>query len=118
MLLDRVLEDPMFGPHIDRERIGAAGFSLGGNTVVLVAGGRLDMQSYIKLCNSPDAPTESCDPPPESPFHRADLLRVIETDPETRASLARADDSYRDPRLATLELVADDAYAFFERTLR
>ena len=106
LLLDRVLEDPMFGPHIDRERIGAAGFSLGGNTVVLVAGGRLDMKSYIELCSGPNAPPESCNPPPESPFQREDLLRLIETDPETRASIARADDSYRDPRIRAVYSIA------------
>ena len=106
LLLDRVLEDPTFGPHIDDERIGAAGFSLGGNTVVLVAGGRLDMQGYIALCNQSDAPPESCNPPPESPFHREDLVRLIETDPETRASLDRANDSYRDPRVRAVYAIA------------
>jgi predicted dienelactone hydrolase len=33
-VLDDVLADPDFGPHIDRRRIGAAGFSLGGYTVI------------------------------------------------------------------------------------
>jgi predicted dienelactone hydrolase len=106
LLLDRVLEDPTFGPHIDIDRIGAAGFSLGGNSVVLLAGGRLDMQRYIELCNSSDAPFESCDPPPESPFSRDDLLQLIETDPATRASLARANDSYRDPRVRAVYAIA------------
>ncbi|HXQ37593.1 MAG TPA: prolyl oligopeptidase family serine peptidase, partial [Anaerolineales bacterium] len=38
-VLNELLADSMFGPRIDRNRIGAAGFSLGGYTVISVAGG-------------------------------------------------------------------------------
>ena len=37
VLLDRVLQDDVFGPRIDHTRIGAAGFSLGGNTISAVS---------------------------------------------------------------------------------
>ena len=37
--LDKLLADPVFGTRIDRKRIGAAGFSLGGYTVISIAGG-------------------------------------------------------------------------------
>lgn len=40
--LDSVLADPAFGPHIDRDRIGAVGFSLGGSTALGLAGVRFD----------------------------------------------------------------------------
>ena len=39
VVLDKLFADPFFGPRIDRDRIGAAGFSLGGYTVISVAGG-------------------------------------------------------------------------------
>ncbi len=38
-LLDYLLADPVFGPAIDRERIGISGASLGGYTTLAVAGG-------------------------------------------------------------------------------
>ena len=37
--IDGMLADPRFGPHIDARRIGAAGFSLGGYTMIEIAGG-------------------------------------------------------------------------------
>ncbi len=41
-VLDQLLQDPFFASRIDPERIGAAGFSLGGYTVLALAGGRID----------------------------------------------------------------------------
>jgi predicted dienelactone hydrolase len=41
--LDLLVEDPLFGPHIDIQRAGAAGFSLGGYTVIALAGGVVDL---------------------------------------------------------------------------
>ena len=39
LILDGIVSDPQFGPHIDRARIGAAGHSLGGYTIMGMAGG-------------------------------------------------------------------------------
>ncbi|HLO93552.1 MAG TPA: hypothetical protein VK195_04485 [Burkholderiaceae bacterium] len=41
VLLDQLLSDPQWSPHIDRQRIGAMGFSLGGYTVLASLGVRL-----------------------------------------------------------------------------
>ncbi|MEE2662540.1 MAG: peptidase [Myxococcota bacterium] len=107
LLLDHLLADPLFGPSIDPERIGAAGFSLGGNTVALLAGGRLDTETYYAFCQSPAAQATSCEPPPESPFGIDDLLALIEQDdPMVRASLLRADESHRDPRVRAAYAIA------------
>lgn len=113
-VLDALLADPVFGERIDPSRIGAAGFSLGGNTVALLAGARLDIQAYYALCSGPDARAESCAPPPESPFDREDFERMIDEDARTRASIARADDSYRDSRIRAAYALAPavvDAFA-------
>jgi predicted dienelactone hydrolase len=50
-----ILADAKFGDRIDPKRIGAAGFSLGGYTMIAVAGGILDMHGFIRLCDSPNA---------------------------------------------------------------
>jgi len=42
-VLDQLLQDPFFASRIDPRRIGAAGFSLGGYTVLALAGGRIDL---------------------------------------------------------------------------
>ena len=107
LLLDHLLADPQFGPSIDPERIGAAGFSIGGNTVALLAGGQLDTQAYYAFCESSAARATSCEPPPDSPFSIDDLLALIEQDdPLVRASMLRADESHRDPRVRAAYAIA------------
>lgn len=48
--LDTVLADPSFGPLIDQSRISALGFSLGGTTVIDLAGGRFERAKYRDYC--------------------------------------------------------------------
>ena len=48
--LDTVLADPSFGPLIDRSRIAALGFSLGGTAVIDLAGGRFERSKYRDYC--------------------------------------------------------------------
>ncbi len=48
--LDHVLADSYFADRIDQDRITALGFSLGGSTVLGVAGLRLDTTSYRDYC--------------------------------------------------------------------
>jgi predicted dienelactone hydrolase len=48
--LTALLKDTLFGSRIDRARIGAAGFSIGGYTVIALAGGKLNydaLQAYF-----------------------------------------------------------------------
>lgn len=49
--LDTILADPNFAPYIDTTQIIAAGFSLGGSTVMNMAGGRWDRDAYNALCD-------------------------------------------------------------------
>lgn len=49
-VLDRVLGDAELGPHIDPARIGAAGHSAGGYTVLALIGGRADMTVLARHC--------------------------------------------------------------------
>jgi len=48
--LDAVLLKPRFAAHIDKERIGAFGFSLGGASVLAAAGGRIDYDRLRAHC--------------------------------------------------------------------
>lgn len=48
--LDQLLADPTFGPHIDRSRITALGFSLGGATALGLGGLRFDGSAFHAHC--------------------------------------------------------------------
>ncbi|WP_033068885.1 alpha/beta hydrolase family protein [Thalassospira australica] len=48
--LDQVLSNPEFAPYIDTDRISAVGFSLGGTTVLNLAGVQFDRDAYGDYC--------------------------------------------------------------------
>lgn len=64
--LDAVLADPVFGRHVDRDRIGVAGFSLGGYTALLLAGAKPDFSRFSTYCRDTGAAPAICaaGPPP------------------------------------------------------
>jgi len=90
VVLDRLLDDPEFGRIIDCERIGAAGFSLGGTTVLRVAGARLDL-AYLQR-NAPAVPAFL------APAIKR-LLQLPQVNDAARLSQQRAEQSYRDQRI-------------------
>ncbi len=104
-VIDGMLADPRFGPRIDPRRIGAAGFSLGGYTVIELAGGVTSMAQFRAFCDSPEA-DGMCKSPPEF----ADLFEksraVAESDPAYRAALAKDGEPYRDPRVRAVFAMA------------
>jgi predicted dienelactone hydrolase len=107
-VLDALLADPQFGPHIDASRIGAAGFSLGGYTVLALAGARTDVNALEAFCRSPQADA-ICHPPEAKRMagsaSDADAPHPPPT-PEMRASFARSGDSYRDARVRAVFAIA------------
>jgi predicted dienelactone hydrolase len=107
-VLDGVLADPMLGPHVDRERIGAVGFSLGGYTVLELAGARTNLQAFERFCTSPQADA-ICHPPEAARISDASSVAPLTLDdlsPETKASRARSGASYRDPRVKAVFAMA------------
>lgn len=58
--LDQVLENPEFAPYIDTNQIAAAGFSLGGSTVLNLAGLRFDRDSYRDYCQTFGNSVQDC----------------------------------------------------------
>lgn len=95
-VLDGLLADPGLGGLIDAKRVGAAGHSLGGFTVIELAGGRTDLEGFFRHCAAHRA---SCTPPPEYANLNQQVDSKARTDPAFRAALEHAGDSYRDARI-------------------
>jgi predicted dienelactone hydrolase len=99
LAIDAVLANAHFFNRIDTSRIGAAGHSLGGNTVLELAGARTDLAALHAYCTQkPDMQVcngEASNAPGLSA--RAKALR--ESDPAYLAENANAGKSYRDPRV-------------------
>ena len=105
VVLDKLLADPIFGARIDRNRIAAAGFSLGGYTVISIAGGVFSSQEYEAFCHSPQRDF-TCEPQPEFPEAHKLFAEIKNTDPVVRDSLRHAGDSYRDKRIKRVFAIA------------
>lgn len=97
-VLDKLLADPVFGAHIDRDRIGAAGFSLGGYTVISIAGGVFSQQEFEAFCRSPQRDF-TCEPQHEFPAAPGLFEELKKTNAVVQESLRHAGDSYRDKRI-------------------
>lgn len=59
-VLDHVLADPHFAERIDRDRVTALGFSLGGATVLGLAGQRLSPEAYAGYCDAAGDAAQDC----------------------------------------------------------
>src|SRR5581483_7497134 len=107
-VIDHMLTDPDFGARIDPRRIGAAGFSLGGYTMIEIAGGISDRSVLQQFCKSAGEDT-NCKAPPEFP-KLIDYFNGLEEterrDPEIAASLRREKESHRDPRVRAVFAIA------------
>jgi predicted dienelactone hydrolase len=97
--LDQLLRDPALAPHIDKEKIGLVGYSLGGLTALALGGAVSDRLEEVL----------------ESQQGSIEILT-----PELLASLdfSEAKRSYRDPRIKALLLLAPCAWSFSPEALR
>jgi predicted dienelactone hydrolase len=96
-----MLADPRFGNKIDPDRIGAAGFSYGGYTMMELAGATTDFSRIMDWC---DKAGGVCNPP-EMP----DLLekfKAIQQQPDVKQSVQHSGDSYRDLRVRAVFAIA------------
>lgn len=103
-VIDGVLADSEFGPRVDTSRIAAAGFSIGGYTVMELAGSSTDVGVLYDQCRQhPD--TALCHVPEmkNSGSPEQILQAVRRTSGE---SLARSADSFRDPRVKAVFAIA------------
>jgi predicted dienelactone hydrolase len=97
-----MLADAKFGDQIDPERIGSAGFSLGGYTMIAIAGGITDVQGFVSFCDSPNA-GGTCTSPPEFPSLVEDFRKLIREHPEV---LRHSGNSFRDARVRAVFAMA------------
>jgi predicted dienelactone hydrolase len=91
--LDAVLADAAIAPHVDRGRIGAAGFSAGGYTVLVAAGAIADVGNLQRHCSAHAGDdVEFCGlagkAPPAKPVGDDTIVRAA--DPRIRAVAALA----------------------------
>ncbi|MGA3091621.1 MAG: alpha/beta fold hydrolase [Terriglobales bacterium] len=113
-VISDMLEDPRFGIRIDSDRIGAAGFSYGGYTMMELAGARTDISRLLAWC---DQQKGACDPP-EMP-DLMEKFKVIRPQPDVERALQHSGDSYRDSRIrAVLAIAPAVARAFTSESLQ
>jgi predicted dienelactone hydrolase len=103
--LDDLLADDEFGPHIDKDRIGAAGFSLGGYTVIELAGGITSRTKFDDVCRALTDQT-SCKAPPEFSDLLAKAQALAASDPDFARALRGDGASYRDGRIRAVFAMA------------
>jgi predicted dienelactone hydrolase len=105
-VLDAMLADPVFGARIDRNRIGAIGFSLGGYTMIALAGGITSRARFDEFCRTHPSDETSCKGPPEFSGLRAQSEALAQTDPTFAAALREDEHSYREPRIRAVFAIA------------
>jgi predicted dienelactone hydrolase len=105
--IDGVLADKRFGPLVDRRRIGAAGFSIGGATVLIAAGARSSYAALDDYCKkNPNTPVCNGEATPGLGDISAKARELLVTDTDFRAAEAQADDLHRDVRIKAVFSIA------------
>ncbi|MGO4716568.1 alpha/beta hydrolase family protein [Bradyrhizobium sp. 2TAF24] len=104
-VIDALRDDNTFGRRIDPARIGAAGHSFGGYTVIALAGGITDPERLRAFCRSPDADA-LCAPAPDVSALRQQSMARLASDADFRQRYGRAAASYRDARIRAVFALA------------
>lgn len=102
--LDFALSQPELAQHVDRNRVGVAGFALGGYAALLAVGAHSDFGHFAAFCEGPDRDA-MCDKHLEYPldYHRrAEVLAR----PGLEALAAEESSDLGDPRIKALFLIA------------
>jgi predicted dienelactone hydrolase len=129
-VLDGVLADAEIGPHIDPDRIGAAGFSIGGYTAMALGGAQTDVSIVYDLCRegtdagqkpnkgARDADAAVCHTPEmHNMGSPQQLLQAVRK--TSGESLARSGDSFQDQRVRAVFAIAPAmGMAFTDESLR
>ena len=116
-VIDGMLADEVFGPHIDQHRIGAAGFSLGGYTVMELAGARTDISVLYDRCRQ-DPHYVLCRVPEMKDMGTPEQM-LAQVRKSSGVSLAASGESFRDPRVQAVFAIAPAvAEVFTQESLR
>lgn len=96
-VLNFILKDSFFIGKIDTQKIGAAGFSLGGATVIMSAGARLNLDTLKK--NSP--------PPPQKIANEIErFIKLSKTNRIIKISVENSGNSFKDKRIKAVFALA------------
>ena len=106
VLIDRMLGDRVFGPHIDADRIVAAGHSSGGATVLELAGAVFDPDQIKTFCESHTVDDPNCNLPPVIQAQLSRFEALKKTDAVVQASVKRSHLPYSDPRVKAVFAMA------------
>jgi predicted dienelactone hydrolase len=123
-VLDGMFADPEFGKMIDQARVGAAGYSLGGYTVLELAGAQTDVHDFIALCRETPGPgKENADaavchvPEMRGMGTPDDILHAVRK--TSALSLAQSGDLFSDDRISAVFAIAPAlAFTMTEDSLR
>jgi predicted dienelactone hydrolase len=111
--IDAVLADPRFASRIDTTQIGAAGFSIGGNSVLELAGARADLSALHAYCTEKPQTPVCSGVASRHPGLMQDAQALALSDAVYRDALAQAGNSYRDPRVKAVFAMAPAAVPEF-----
>jgi predicted dienelactone hydrolase len=103
LVISEMLADRRFGTKIDHERIGAAGFSLGGYTMMELAGATTDFNGALHWCEQREH-VSACNPP-EMPDLVA-KFEAMKNDAQVQQAVQHSADSYRDSRIKAVFTIA------------
>lgn len=101
---DFALGQPELAPHIDRDRIGVAGFALGGYASLLIVGAHSDFRHFAAFCEGLDKDA-MCNKHLEYPLDYRRRAEVLAR-PGLEALAAAESSDFGDPRIKALFLVA------------
>jgi predicted dienelactone hydrolase len=101
--LDLVLADPALASHVDRERVGVAGFSMGGFTAALLVGARADFGNFTAFCRGPQRDA-ICDKQVEFPLDYSQRDAVLAA-PAMAEIRGREKADWRDGRVKAAFLI-------------
>lgn len=114
VLIDLLLSDKEIEPHIDADRIGTAGFSIGGYSALASAGAHLKVVDRQSRCeNEPTNPV--CNLPPEAEFTDADIQALASSDAAFKAALARNTHPISDARIRAIYAIAPAFVSLMKR---
>jgi predicted dienelactone hydrolase len=103
-VIDGMLADENFGPKIDKDRIGAAGFSLGGYTVLEIAGAQTDVSALYDRCEK--QPDQMVCHVPEMRNMGTPQQMLAQVRRSSGASIAASAESYKDARVWAVFAIA------------
>lgn len=116
VLIDKLFEHPEIKVRIHKERIGAAGFSLGGYSVLGLVGAQLpSFDAWEQRCSSrPES--NACQLPPEADFTLEDIDLMKSSDLSFQSGLVRAQESVQDHRISAVYVIAPALVSLMQET--